>query len=125
MYVAYWTSLPASPGATTVDGEGQSCEPLSEDLFRKILSWIPPPVEEETESWKELPQRPTTPSTETLVPEAQYSDSDSDVDSDLVKKLEELVIVKQAKKGYGGAAVILEKVVDHHVKRRRPQKKVK
>jgi hypothetical protein len=119
------TASSVTSGSTTWGG-GVMGEPLKDQQFRDIEGRIPPPITEEEEnqilhgvermrkSQNENAGSSTRPNVENQVNE-DYG-SDSDIEDDLSKKLEELSIAKFKDRDYSNAEGFFLRIVDRNVK---------
>jgi tetratricopeptide (TPR) repeat protein len=121
-------SLHSDASTVIITGAGSSVwggsimgEPLSQDTFNQIEAWIPPPSHEEPERQDGLSPRPTSPSP-AIWPDS--SDSESDIEKDIMKKFEELAAAKFATKDYEKAATLLRKLVDYSFRNGKSQEEI-
>lgn len=121
-------SLHSDANTVIITGAGSSVwggsimgEPLSQDIFNQIEAWIPPPSHKEPERQDGLSPRPTSPSP-AIWPDS--SDSESDIEKDIMKKFEELAAAKFATKDYEKAATLLRKLVDYSFRDGKSQEEI-
>jgi hypothetical protein len=121
-------SSASTVAGSTVWGGSVFNDPLSRDEYRNIENWIPPPIEEEqttdqqsvgtgvTSPSSELYSNPAASSTEIAAANMwnrpQDGDSDSDFETDLTKKFEDLALHKIKQRDYANAELFLRKVID-------------
>lgn len=99
---------------STVWGGSIMGDPLSADQYTDISNWIPPPtINEETEP-KLGHSRGGSSSANalTLVESSGDSDGDSDFESQITKRFEELAVTSLSQKEYSKAETFLKKVLD-------------
>lgn len=102
---------------STVWGGSVLGDPLSDEQYRHIQDWIPPPtiVEEDNQGDQEASR--ITPSMDPSRAEAandsdQESDADSDLERQLTKRFQELALTYLEQKDYPRAELFLRKVID-------------
>ncbi|KAK3936725.1 heat shock 70 kDa protein 12B [Diplogelasinospora grovesii] len=102
---------------STVWGGSILGDPLTEEQFSSIEGWIPPPINEQ----EELVDEPSGASnTGQAGEQAHHSDSDDDMDKDLVERLGELALHSELAGDYAKAENFYRRVINRKEARQSP-----